>query len=425
MRRLSVPRWMPSWLGCGLAFALGLTGCGPAESPEDFRLAEAEAAVTFEPASGVLFGAFAGKRGTEDHAAALDALEQVAERKMDVHRIYAVWDEAQPNKFLLADLERGRIPLLSITAKRQDGSGVSWASIASGAQDAQLKAHALALKGTGKPLFLIFNHEPDMAGTAHGSPAEFATAFRRLVTVFRQQCVTNVSYSMTLVPYSFQSGAADAFWPGSTYVDWVGADAYNWNGCNPTAGDTWRSLEEAVAPVLAWAHVKGKPVMLPEWGSVEDASTAGRKGQWFRDALDTFKRHPEIKVASYFHTTGTCPWWVDSSASSVDGFHALGASGYTHATAAAWLQPSTTTGTAPLTVTFDLSGSTGFQSTTGTGNDAWGLDFGDGSAQVTGRGRPTALQTHRYTAKGTYRASLTVTDWKGVKNTDTRVLTVK
>ncbi|QAT83249.1 hypothetical protein EJ065_1650 [Corallococcus coralloides] len=43
---------------------------------------------------------------------------------------------------------------------------------------------------------------------------------------------------MTLVPYSFQSGAADAFWPGGTYVDWVGADAYNWNGCNPMAGDT-------------------------------------------------------------------------------------------------------------------------------------------------------------------------------------------
>ncbi|NNB89225.1 hypothetical protein [Corallococcus exiguus] len=107
MRRLSVPRWMSSWLGGGLAVALGLTGCGPAESPEDFRLAEAEAAVTFEPASGVLFGAFAGKRGTEDHAAALDALERLAERKMDVHRIYAVWDEAQPNKFLLADLARG------------------------------------------------------------------------------------------------------------------------------------------------------------------------------------------------------------------------------------------------------------------------------------------------------------------------------
>ncbi|MCY1044853.1 PKD domain-containing protein [Corallococcus sp. bb12-1] len=32
---------------------------------------------------------------------------------------------------------------------------------------------------------------------------------------------------------------------------------------------------------------------------------------------------------------------------------------------------------------------------------------------------------HRYTAKGTYRASLTVTDWTGVQNTDTQVLTVK
>ncbi|RKH22687.1 hypothetical protein D7Y13_28020 [Corallococcus praedator] len=427
MSRPFTAPWRPSFPrgGLGLALALGLTGCGPEAVPAEASLGEVHAAVTFEPESGVLFGAFAGKRGTEDHAAALDALERQAGRKMDVHRIYSVWDEPQPGKFVLADLERGRIPLLSITAKRQDGSGVAWSRIASGAEDAQLKAHALALKGTGKPLFLIFNHEPDMAGTAHGTPAEYAAAFRRLVTVFRQQGVTNVSYSMTLVPYSFQSGAADAFYPGSSYVDWVGADAYNWNGCNPTAGATWRSLEEAVAPVLTWSNAKGKPVMLPEWGSVEDPGVPGRKGQWFRDALEMFKRHPEIKVASYFHTTGTCPWWVDSSTSSVAGFQALGSHDYTHATAAAWLKPSVTTGTAPLTVTFDLSGSTGFQSTTGTGNDAWRLDFGDGTAKVTGRGRPTALQTHRYTAKGTYRVSLTVTDWTGVQNTDTQVLTVK
>ncbi|WP_158625222.1 PKD domain-containing protein [Corallococcus terminator] len=47
------------------------------------------------------------------------------------------------------------------------------------------------------------------------------------------------------------------------------------------------------------------------------------------------------------------------------------------------------------------------------------------AAKVTGRGRPTALHIHRYTAKGTYRVSLTVTDWTGVQNTDTQVLTVK
>ncbi|MFP2957829.1 PKD domain-containing protein [Myxococcus sp. 1LA] len=410
----------------GLLLCLVLAGCGPEVTDAGTEHGTTRASVTHAPASGILFGAFAGKRGTEDTAAALDALERLAGRKMDVHRIYATWDEAQPNKFVSADLSRGRIPLLSIEAKLQGGAGsVAWSRIASGAEDARIRAHAQGLKGTGKPLFLIFNHEPDMAATAHGTPAEFAAAFRRVVTVFRQQGATNVSFSMTLVPYSFQSGAADAFYPGDDVVDWVGADAYNWNGCNPTAGANWRSLEEAIAPVLAWSRARGKPVMLPEWGSVEDARTPGRKGQWFRDALATFQRHPDIKVASYFSTTGTCPWWVDSSASSVAGFQELGRDGYTHATAAAWLKPSTLSGTAPLSVTFDMSGSTGFRSTTGTGNDAWTLDFGDGSAPVSGRGRPTALQTHRYTAKGSYRVSLTVTDWTGARNTDALTVTVR
>lgn len=414
-----------SRLGATLSLVVGLAGCEPGDPFAGDEVGETHQAVTFEPKSGILFGAFAGKRGTEDTAAALDALERFTGRKMDVHRVYALWDEAQPNKFVKADLERGRIPLLSIEARRMGGGNVSWASIASGAEDAQIRAHAQGLASTGKPLFLIFNHEPDMASTAHGTPAEYAAAFRRVVTVFRQQQVTNVSFSMTLVPYSFQSGAANDFYPGNSYVDWVGADAYNWNGCNPSAGSNWRSLEEAVAPVLAWSNARNKPVMLPEWGSVEDANAPGRKGQWFRDALATFKAHPEIKVAAYFNTTGTCPWWIDSSASSEEGFKALANDAYAHATAAAWMKPSTTSGAAPLTVVFDLSGSTGFRSATGTGNDAWTLDFGDGSPPVSGRGRPTAPQTHRYSTRGSYSARLTVTDWTGAQNTDQLTITVR
>jgi hypothetical protein len=116
---------------------------------------------------------------------------------------------------------------------------------------------------------------------------------------------------------------------------------------------------------------------------------------------------------------------VLDSSSSVDGFKALANDAYPHATAAAWMKPSTTSGTAPLSVAFDLSGSTGSRSATGTGNDAWTLSFGDGSPSVSGRGRPTAPQTHRYGVPGSYRASLTVTDWTGAQNTDQLTLTVR
>lgn len=111
----------------GLLLGLVLTGCGPEVAESDTGHGTTQAAVTHAPASGILFGAFAGKRGAEDTAAALDALERLAGRKMDVHRIYATWDEAQPNKFVSADLARGRIPLLSIEAKLQGGAdSVAW-----------------------------------------------------------------------------------------------------------------------------------------------------------------------------------------------------------------------------------------------------------------------------------------------------------
>ena len=71
------------------------------------------------------------------------------------------------------------------------------------------------------------------------------------------------------------------------------------------------------------------------------------------------------------------------------------------------------TGTTPLNVTFDGSGST----PTGT-ITSWAWSFGDGAL---GTG---AVTTHRYTTPGTYTASLTVTDDAGASSTATSSIVV-
>jgi len=75
-----------------------------------------------------------------------------------------------------------------------------------------------------------------------------------------------------------------------------------------------------------------------------------------------------------------------------------------------------TSGTAPLSVTFTLSGSTG--QITG-----YTLAFGDASAPATGTDITVAV-VHAYTAPGTYTATLTVQDNRGRTSSATVVITV-
>jgi len=72
------------------------------------------------------------------------------------------------------------------------------------------------------------------------------------------------------------------------------------------------------------------------------------------------------------------------------------------------------TGTAPLTVTFDGSGSTDPDGTL----SSWAWSFGDGTSST------GAATTHLYSTPGTYTASLTVTDDAGASSTTTGSIVV-
>ena len=74
---------------------------------------------------------------------------------------------------------------------------------------------------------------------------------------------------------------------------------------------------------------------------------------------------------------------------------------------------------APITITFDLSGS---QDPDGE-IVAWTLDFGDGSAPATGTDVTVPVE-HTYQAEGTYTATLEVEDNAGKKDQDSVVITV-
>jgi hypothetical protein len=119
------------------------------------------------------------------------------------------------NAFLLTDL---------------DPKGVSVASIAAGKQDAHLTTVASEIKTFGHPVIIAFGHEMNGSfntwGFRHVPPQTFIQAWRHIVTLFRAAGATNVTWLWTVNYESGNEGPIQDWWPGASYVTWVGIDGY-------------------------------------------------------------------------------------------------------------------------------------------------------------------------------------------------------
>lgn len=282
-----------------------------------------------------------------DQAVAVAAFERCIRASVLLIRQFNSWDRDQdgvvwPTPFDAWARDHGHELFLSWRAVTSSGSPRKWFDIAAGRYDADIDTKARALKAFHAPVYLAFHHEPETnkAGTM-GTPADFAAAWRHIVTRFRALGVSNVKFVLTLTAWTFdpRSGRhADSYWPGASYVDAVGVDGYNPLGCiSPGAGGSnqWRSFGQVFAAPNAWAAAKHVPMMIPEFGSVEDPAAPGRKAAWLRDALVWLKAHRNIKAVSYFQVENffhgrACRWLVDSSPTSTAAFSAFARDPYLH-----------------------------------------------------------------------------------------------
>ena len=357
------------------------------------------------PTSGALFGAFAnpGVGKVQQTPATVTSLEASAGRKLDIDRIYSNWSVTQPSLQASWDVGNGIIPLISIDPT---GPGSPpWSQIAAGALDPAITAQAEGLASLHAPVLLSFSHEPER-GTYSGTAADFVAAWQHYVTLVRRYA-PNVSFVFILSAYQYGLSTVANWYPGDAYVDWVGADGYNYFGC---AGPLWRDFSTIFSSLNGFAVAHDKPAVVAEWGSTEDRSTPGRKAAWITAAGQTLQAWPQVRAASYFDAYGpipTCDWPLTSSASAMQAFVGLGAETYFHPRPSVALSVNPTVGPAPLPVAFDTSG------TAGTLNPiaSWNLYFGDG-ASASGSGQPPVSLAHRYAA-GDFLVDFTVTDTTG------------
>jgi hypothetical protein len=106
-------------------------------------------------------------------------------------------------------------------------------------------------------------------GYRHTSPATFVSAWRHIVNLFRVLGAKNVTWLWTVnIINGSRSGKVDAnlrqWWPGSSYVTWVGIDGYylmpNWQ------------FAPLFGPTIGAVHaLTSAPILIAETGAVPAA----------------------------------------------------------------------------------------------------------------------------------------------------------
>jgi beta-mannanase len=263
----------------------------------------------------------------------LQAAEASVGRKFAIDHRYYPWATPMPDAYDKWTVAHGHIPMISVCSCYWDqgNTPVMWADIARGRYDLYLISIADGFKALKVPMFFLFDAEPETNVGTRGSVADYVAAYRHVVDVFRQRHATNVAFVWSVTGYAFQSASGQAetaasLYPGDNYVDWLGVDPYNFD-----RNGVWRSLAYEMGPWYTWVRAThpGKPLMLSEWGSVEDPHDGNRKAQWFAQAsADLQTQFSAVRAVVYFDEQkfeqGTVhDWRIDTSAAALGAYRTM------------------------------------------------------------------------------------------------------
>ncbi len=136
-------------------------------------------------------------------------------------------------------------------------------------------------------------------------PHDYVDAFRRTVTIFREQGVSNVRWLWSPNVAGPTSARLAEYYPGDDVVDLVGLDGYNGGTKVPGMGG-WLSPSELLEPTLIELEaLSDKPILVAETAS---ARHGGDRGEWAVQLVATLRRHPQVVGFVWFEVDKETNW---------------------------------------------------------------------------------------------------------------------
>jgi len=279
---------------------VGATSAPSSPSPSEPAVVQASL-----PSTGLSYlGVYEGSNLTTSQYAQVEDFAQAVGRQPNVVMYYSGWGEGFSIPYAQTALQHGATLLVDI-----DPTSTSCAAIAAGQQDGFLQSYAQSVKAFGHPVIISFGHEMNGNwypwGWTHTSPAEFVAAWRHMVNVFRQVGADNVTWLWTVNSVAYNGPIAE-FYPGDSYVTWVGLDAYYYNATDDYSvvfGQSISTIRQVTQkPILiaetAIGQVSGQVAKIP--GLFAGLSSSGLLGfVWFDIAQNDGTYHQDWRLEGH------------------------------------------------------------------------------------------------------------------------------
>ena len=232
--------------------------------------------VNLPPATASYLGVFT--KGLPKSYAGVTAFMNATGAKPDVLMYYSGWYMPFPVSFATTAANNGAVPLVQM-----DPDDVSISAIAAGHYDGYLSSYAEGVRAYRHPVILSFGHE--MNGTWYSwgyrktSPVVFVEAWRHIVKLFRALGARNVTWLWTVNIINNAHGnkkipPPNQWWPGSSYVTWVGIDGYylkpDWKFA-PLFGPTIGVVKQ----------LTNAPILIAETGAVPESGQPAKIADLF------------------------------------------------------------------------------------------------------------------------------------------------
>jgi hypothetical protein len=140
---------------------------------------------------------------------------------------YSGWMEPFQLDFAMTVAEHGAVLLVQM-----DPTKISLSAVVAGEYDDYLNTYARAVRAYQRPVIFSFGHEMNgdwyRWGNRHTPAAVFVAAWRHIVTLFRAQGAGNVTWlwAVNVIHGTHDVASPGPWWPGKSYVTWVGIDGY-------------------------------------------------------------------------------------------------------------------------------------------------------------------------------------------------------
>ncbi|MGI8576920.1 MAG: glycoside hydrolase family 26 protein [Nocardioidaceae bacterium] len=229
-----------------------------------------------------------------------------------------------PNGTERQEVGAGQILHISLAARIYGSApkAVTYAGIAAGNYDTDLRRQAEGIASLKVPVFVTFEQEANQHRKlgVRGSAAQFRAAWRHVHQVYVDAGATNAVWVWVMTGDPANLARAATLWPGNDVVDWISWNVYNHAGCqsgvvNP---DEYATFAEQLLPFYRWVHMTGpsigmdptKPMMISEAGSVRYPGNPGKTAGWYTQIPSVLKRLPQIKAIALWdsHSSPACDY---------------------------------------------------------------------------------------------------------------------